>query len=175
MELLEKLKGHSVTSIGRACNMLCIPIGQIVRQSTIGCELTQYEIHCQCAWRIVGENKEIMVASSDLYLPPTGTKWSESYQWDAPGSNLFDEKILKFNSLYKSINIQAVTVIDRKDLLISFENGIQINIFADSSEEENWRIIQRSPQSIHLVSVGNQLLLETSKSAKTNWPISPPT
>lgn len=161
MDLINQLVGQPVYAIGRACNMLCIPVGKIVGKSKFGCILTMYEIHCQCAWRLLDSKCQIMIASSDLYLPPSKVEWSESFQWDVKGGNLFDEQITTFNDCHKNLRIKNAAIQGCNDLIIEFEDAIVFQAFTDSSVEENWRILQRSPKSTHLVSFGNQLRVDT--------------
>lgn len=160
MNLEQKIVGEKMGVVGRASNMLCIPIGEKAIMSKNGHYLTKYEIHCQCAWRFRDSEQKIITASSDIYLPPSNKKWSESFSWDVKGGNLFDERIEKFNSCYKDILVEAISISTCNDLKISFSNGIIFEAFRDTSAEENWRIIQRIPESIHLVSLGNSLKRE---------------
>ncbi|MBQ6030918.1 MAG: hypothetical protein IJL31_05360, partial [Oscillospiraceae bacterium] len=73
------------------------------------------------------------------------------------GGNLFDEKILSFNSSHNNLQITEVRIEECNDLFIEFNSSIIFEAFTDSSQDENWRVIQRSPQSVHLVSFGNEL------------------
>ncbi len=169
MNLIDRLIGQNVGDIGRACNLLCIPIGEIIGKSKwFGGDLTKYDIHCQCAWRLLDFKRRIIVASSDFYYPPSNMEWSESFQWDVKGGNLFDEIIAVFNASHKNLRIKSATIIGDIDLRIEFEGAVVFEAFADSSEEENWRILQRSPKSIHLVSRGNRLEIDSEHEGTVN-------
>lgn len=155
--IISQLINKPIKPIGRVCNMICIPIGDTVGKNKNGQDLTMYEVHCQCAWRLIDANRHIIVASSDFYSPPSTIEWTDSFQWDTKGGNLFDEKILLFNSSHNNLQITEVRIEECNDLFIEFNSSIIFEAFTDSSQDENWRVIQRSPQSVHLVSFGNEL------------------
>ena len=161
MELLKSLIGQPVSSLGRALDMLCIPIADVIKIGYKGAELSRYEIHCQCAWRLLGQSGKILVASDDIYRPPTNTEWTEDFHWNGEDGNLFDEKIAIFNERYKKFHIKTAEILKSRDLVLEFDNGIVFEAFADSSFDENWRVFQRSPKSIHLVCSGNVLRTDT--------------
>ena len=157
MELLEKIIGQAVLPLGRALDMLCIPIADVVNRGIKGIELTRYEVHCQCAWRLLAPSGKIIVASDDIYRVPSYVEWSKDFRWDGEDGNLFDEKIADFNERCGEFHIEKAEVLNCHDLRIEFDNGVVFEAFADSSVDENWRVMQRSPRSIHLVCCGNQL------------------
>ena len=142
--------------------MLCISIGEIVEIGYNGMKLSRYEIHCQCAWRLLDPSGKMIVAFDDVYRPPSHIEWSEDFCWDIKGGNLFDEKIEDFNKRCEEFHIEKAEVLKCRDLRIEFDNGVVFEAFADSSVNENWRVFQRSPRSIHLVCDGNQLRTNTA-------------
>ena len=157
MDVLKKLIGQAVSPLGRALDMLCIPIAEPVGVSRKGADLHRYEVHCQCAWRLVSPSGKIIVASNDIYRPPSHIEWTEDFHWNGKDGNLFDEKIEAFNKRCGEFCIEKAEVLNSRDLRIEFDNGVVFEAFADSSIDENWRVFQRSPRSIHLVCDGSQL------------------
>jgi len=168
MSFIDQLTGQTIGAIGRASNMLCISIGRTVGRTRNGWDLTKYEIHCQCAWRILDPEQKIFVASTDFYIPDSNNCWSNSFQWDINGVNLFDEKIKQFNEYHKNTKIKSAEIAKCNDIIIELEDATVFEAFTDSSVEENWRIIQRSPISVHLVSFGNQLRVDTESGTCVN-------
>ena len=158
MNIIDQLVGKTVCSIGRASNMLCISMGDVIGKTKSGFDLTMYEIHCQCSWRLVDSEHNIILASSDIYSPPSNCEWEESFEWDNKGGNLFDEKIVDFNAKFFNMKIIKASICRCNDLLVVFDNNIIFESFNDSTTEENWRVLQRGSSSTHLVSIGNQLI-----------------
>ncbi len=162
--VLDKIKGQPVHSIGRTGDMLCLEIGNLLqRKGWKGEPLAAFALHCQCSWRLIAPDGEILVASADVYEPPTGVKWTESFAWDKKGNNLFDEKVGLLTKTWQNVMISSVEIGEANDLVIGFSNRMLLETFTDSSHTESWRVIMRAEDEsagVHIVAIGNELHTE---------------
>ena len=154
------MMGKEVSAIGRAADMLCMSFGKVVRKNIRGDSLSEFEIHVQCSWSLVNSENTIVVAKRDIFLPPTDVPWSPSFNWDVKGGNLFDEIISSQIMHFSDYHIEALRISKTNHMTIRLGKGIHLEVFPDSSCEENWRIVQREIQSVHLVCKGTQLAFE---------------
>lgn len=141
MRALDKLLGLKVSNIGRATDMLCVSFGDDVK-TNLGISLPAYEIHCLCPWRIKTANDEILLASSEIYQPPVGEEWSEVFNWDVKGGNLFDQKVVELFG-ETDYYVADIRITECNDLIMKMSSGITLETFTDSSAEECWRLIER--------------------------------
>lgn len=151
---LNVLMGTPLSNIGRAGNLFWLSFGEdVIVLDRNGCETIKgkYALNIQCSWRITDEDK-IIVASRDIYLPKTGLS-DEGFEWDAPGSNRFDERIYLIKKKIKSnILVSQILADNLGGLKIYFGSGIVIELFPDDSlEEEFWRFIIFGKKSKHFV------------------------
>jgi hypothetical protein len=104
----------------------------------------EYALHVQCAWRI-HDATGIIVASRDRYEPADEVEDSENFEWDRPGANLCDWKMMQFLARTTGVG-QIVTQVEADDLgglCILLSADVAIEVFPDSSAadeySEDWR------------------------------------
>jgi len=123
--------------------------GETVKKSTMA-------LHVQATWRIVNKpKKEIRLASSDFYSPNSATVWSEDFDWDVQGNNLFDEKARLWLTRERPIYIKEYKINRWGDLLLILSNDDCLEIYVAASDDtECWRMLKYCSDEEHLVVTG---------------------
>lgn len=151
----KEIRGETVGRIGRAGNMMWLEIGPVCRVTNFRgdeVEKSKYALHVQAPWRIVNENEKIIFAFSDFYMPRGKVEWTEDFEWDVQGANLFDEKAESWLKEVEEACIKKIEMDSLGDLKISFSNGDRLEIFIDSSTDiESWRLFKSDSNKKHLV------------------------
>ncbi|MCL2606805.1 MAG: hypothetical protein FWD93_05955 [Coriobacteriia bacterium] len=148
LENLELLNSFPMCSVYRVANMLILGFGSLVQVQNFRGETvedSQFRLHVQCPWRLVF-NADIVLASGDVFEPNSQTEWTEDFNWDCFGMNLFDEKSeADFSDIayqVKDISADALGGFD-----ISFHSGHMLEVFpSDSVDEENWRLFETNSE-----------------------------
>lgn len=164
-ELIEKtlkvLINLPLNRIGRAANLLWLSFGvERVEKSYFGDEkiVGEYGLHVQCSWRIV-DNEKILADSQDMYIPSSAIDQSnfcwEDFQWDKPGNSLCDELFGSLiNSVKPKITVREIAADNFGGLSICLENGYTLEVFPNSSsDEESWRLLGEAGEE-HFVVFG---------------------
>ncbi|MDO5539042.1 MAG: hypothetical protein Q4F83_03055 [Eubacteriales bacterium] len=153
---LEDLQGKKIGSIGRWSNMCWITFGrevEILNYKGEKCKDREYSLHIQCPWRIRDEKGEILLGLNDMYEPATTIEWSEEFDWDQQGNNLFDEKCSTI--FVGEVHVEQVELSPMNDLTILFSNRLRLECFVTiSAREEGWRVFKRG-EDYDLVFGGN--------------------
>lgn len=156
---LDVLVHKPLIHIGRASNMLIVGFGKFynvidAKGNTV--EKSQFALHVQASWRITNrQKKDVLVASSDFYSPCSSIQWSNDFEWDVAGNNLFDEKIKEWSIINKDIYVIEYRMNRWGDLLIIFSNGDGLEIFVNASDDsECWRLFEHNSDKEHLVMTG---------------------
>ena len=161
---ISNLIGQRVNCIGRASNMLDLHFGKdvIVTDSRGEKRVGTYSLHVQCPWRIINLTKRtIHLGSLDFYSPSNRIKADrnfnyKSFDWDARGQNLFDEKAQRWFSGLEGVTVTAAKMNVFGDAKIDLSNGDRIEIFVTATDEgECWRLFLSEKSSINLIVVGN--------------------
>lgn len=157
---LGKIKGLKLQYAGRASNLFWLGFGEMVQMIRRGQieETAEYALHIQCSWRITFDNK-IVIAARDFYSP--NSKWNghiEDFDWDIQGNNRFDERIQSFINDNEQIIVEEIAVDDFGGFTVILSNGYKLEIFPDSSEDdedgEHWRFFNSKEKSPHFVVSG---------------------
>ncbi|UAT31064.1 hypothetical protein K7T73_01995 [Bacillus badius] len=159
---LGKLVSLKLLSAGRASNLFWLGFGEMITVIRKGKteELAEYALDIQCSWRIIKENK-ILVASRDVYTPNSTLEANtEDFDWDIQGNNRFDERINSFlEDVQRHIIVESIDVDNVGGLTVSLSEGFVLEVFPDSSEEDEysefWRFFSRVDGSPHFVVAGN--------------------
>jgi len=159
------LEGERFRSIGRASDMCWISFGQTIKVKDYkGNEKEKgtYALHLQSPWRIIDQSTEkIIIASSDIYEPNTSLQWSEEFEWDKMGSNLFDEKVEKWNNEQDVVYVLSVNANNFGDIEMKFSNDFIFNSFMNmSSDEEGWRFLKCGSDEHHMIGTGRGIKFE---------------
>ncbi len=153
---VNKIINSKVKSLGRASNMLWI----VIEAKNMSGENIQYSFNIQCSWRVV-QNKDVILATNDIYMPSQIVADSNDFDWDIFGNNKFDEKISKVNEIFFEKYIIDVKVFETGDISILIEDNSVIETFIDSSEKiEMWRFLQRKSSVPHFVVYPNKCDIE---------------
>lgn len=168
-EYLDKIIDEPVSCIGRAANMVWIGIGKnVMTVDRKGRERkkTEYALHIQSPWRIINKKKgEIVMTSSDMYAPRTGMVYSEDFDWEPQGNNLFDEKSQNWLKREMPIYIKKYKINRWGDLTLFFSNNEKLQVFNVSpdnagSYRESWRLFMPGSEELHLVVSGTEINFE---------------
>lgn len=162
-DYLKILKDKPIINIGRASNMLWIGFGEPLKVYDYkGNEVTKSSIslHVQSTWRIINKGeKKIKVASSDMYTPNSNLEWSDDFNWDIQGNNLFDEKSKRW--LGDNIFVKDYKINRWGDLLLLFSNEDSLEIFVNVSDDsECWRLFENNSNKDHFVVTGQGVIFE---------------
>lgn len=162
---LKMIKNQHLLDIGRASNLLWLSIGEpitCIDRRGEKVEKGTYALHVQASWRIISyEKKMIKLASSDMYMPKSSLEWTEEFNWDIQGNNLFDEKAREWFDKNAPLVLEECEWKDAGDLLIKFSNNDYLQVFVDcSAEEEMWRIFQCNTKEPHYVGYPFEINLE---------------
>ena len=155
-KIFEDVRGLYVSHIGRAADMLCINIGPNVAKNCKGDDLSQFDIHVQCPWRIIDTAcGRILIASADMYCEAKNDGIITENQ------SVFDQQVkMEFNN--RKLRVLELTVLDTKDLMIRFSDGLKFETFVNQSiPEENWRFFRRDENHVHIISIGTCLIEES--------------
>ena len=141
-EILEKMINQKVRTIGRASGMLWLGLGEEIDYVDYKGRTTkksEYALHLQCPWRIKNTESCIVVASYDMYEPNSTTKWSEDFDWDIQGNNLYDEKVKNWFE-EQDRSVIAYELKTNLDLAVTFDDGNSLEIFINTTADvECWR------------------------------------
>jgi len=144
-----------VRYIGRACNMVWIGFGEDITTKNHK-NVAKYALHLQCDFRII-DSEKIILGSSDIYEPNSITEWTENFNWDISGANLYDEIAKTISGIYKTeqIIVTKISADNYGDIKIEISNGYIIEIFlSSSSKEECWRFFESGNNDSHFVITG---------------------
>jgi hypothetical protein len=166
IDYLKILHNQPLYDIGRHGNVTCINIGEPVEvdEYFMGeyAEKSAIVLLLECAWRIVDtENKQILLASDDVYEPKTDMVWTETFNWDTPDGNLFDEKSKLWFQENKPLYIADFNIGRFGDLYLTFSNGHKLSTLTDTSNKlECWRVFECNSKNDHLVLFGTGFIFE---------------
>lgn len=157
-DTLNHLLNEKISYITRAVNMLCLGSGDCITiLDTKGnmVEKSVMSLHIQSEWRITNrKKKEILLASSDFYVPNSTITDETNFEWDIKGNNLFDEKSQIWLNERTDLFIKAYNINSYGDLQLTFSNDEQLTTFTDASNaSEAWRFFRISDEK-HLVFTG---------------------
>ena len=155
-------------SIGRAANMLLIGFGEnISRVDYQGNneEVSRIALHVQCPWRMVDkENKLILFARSDIYEPNSTVEWTEDFNWDIQGINMFDEKAKIWIESNPGLYVKDLRINIFRDLRVFLSNDTVLDVYVDSStEKECWRLFECESGKEKFVATGKRIFFEAAE------------
>lgn len=152
---LNKIEGEAISKIGRAGNVMWIGIGPsnlVTNFRGDNVIKSKYALHVQASWRMMSEKEKIIFASSDFYIPREQDNWTEDFNWDIQGANLFDEKAAEWIKRVEPIHVRKIEIDRIGDLKVIFSNEDRLEIFIDSSTDiESWRLFEPYSNKKHLV------------------------
>jgi len=159
MTEINELLNQPVTKIGRASNLCWMMFGEtFIEKDIFGKEVEkgEFSLHLQCPWRIRDTiNSVIKLASGDMYEPNSNMEWSENFEWDIQGNNLFDEKVKNLFPKDIPVYVKSAAVLENGDLTILFSNMFVLECFINiSTAQECWRFFKCGDKE-HLVVCGN--------------------
>lgn len=171
-EKLKLLKGLPLRNVSRICDMLGLGMGGLIERESAyhkfkygeskTVSIGEYALHISCTYRIRCGN-DIILGKEDRFQPSRKLLGSADFDWerfnddsnaqyfDKLGNNRMDEIIsMKFNELDGFI-IDFVKVGKLGDISISFANNFIIEVYVDtSSDNECWRFFKANSDD-HLV------------------------
>ena len=156
---LSCIKDKPFRYVGRVGNLAWLGFGKdVISKNYRGEEkrTAQYSLHIQCPFRISCNGKK-KLGSADMYEPNSDTGWSENFNWDKVGTNLYDEKALLFTQelSYEDITVTNIKSNAMGDVQIYLSNYCVIEIFTNtSSKSEEWRFFETGIEKKHFVVTG---------------------
>jgi hypothetical protein len=158
-EVLKTTIGLPIWSIGRGGNLEWFAIGIERREVPLrkggSKTVSEFALHVQCAWRIVGP-KGIVVASRDRYYPAGDDPYKDldEFEWDVQGANQCDERVslLLAEKQDQPLVILSVAADNIGSICFTLTDGYSLEIFPDSSvASEYWRFFQPNSDETHFV------------------------
>ncbi len=136
---IDDLVDMKVIKIYRFLDMLCIQFSN---------GIDKYALHIQSSWKIVDTNRKIIIAAHiDVF--------SEISQPDEKKETIFDKKMYEQRPIIENLKVIACNMNSVGDLKIDFSNGYVLEIFIDTSQEEEcWRILKMESDEKHYVVYG---------------------
>ena len=145
--------------IGRAGNLAWLGFGEYVttiNHKGIQRKIAQYTLHIQCPFRIT-QTEEKIICAGDMYEPNSSTEYSESFDWDKQGANLYDENARKLNCKLEKgdIVVTGINSNNMGDLRIFLSSKFEIEVFTNTSADvEEWRFFESGTEKEHFVITG---------------------
>ena len=164
-EIFQKIINKKVNLLGRAAAMLWLGFGEII--DTVDykgqpVKKSEYAIHIQCSWRIKNKQNRNIIAFYDMFEPNSSIEWSEDFDWDIQGNNLYDVKAKKWSTEHDRYVVDY-EISPNLDLLIIFSDGNILEAFIDtSSKKECWRLFEYTKDG-HVVASGVDLYIGDDK------------
>lgn len=156
-EYLDLLLNKKIDVIGRAANLLWIGLGKqitVLDWKKREVQKNEMALHVEGMWRFIGK-EGILFASEDMYIPKSSMEYSEDFEWEITGSNLFDEKSEQWINKEGAVYIVNYKLNELNDLTIYLSNKERIEIYANASDDsEFWRIFKCGVDEKHLVATG---------------------
>ena len=135
---LAVLTGQRLAGIGRAATMGIFEFGSDVAPQPGGSSATpraEFALHVQCAFRIT-RNGRVVLGSND-----------QSWIYGVNQGSMYDVRAGAIDSSLANVPyliVDEVCVMRIGDISIRLSDGVEIQVFVDSSRPtENWRFIHR--------------------------------
>ena len=127
---MNRLIGGKISNISRACDLICI---------TITSGVDEIELHIQTFFRLLKKDK-ILLSHEELFEPADKRK-CKSFEWDIPGSSLYDKHLEMFKGNLFTKSITNVNVNKTGDCILEFQDGYSLEILRVSNKKaENYRV-----------------------------------
>ncbi|MGV8864838.1 MAG: hypothetical protein ACOH2T_27240 [Pseudomonas sp.] len=158
--ILCKLVGQSLVGAARAADMLTLQLGELrQRQTPLGrtVETGEWALHIQCAWRI-GNAQGIYTGRSDYWQPPEAVESDAVIEsWNPELGNLRDSRMSAWIAQRQTspAKVQSVSSDCFAGIRLHFDDGYTLEVFSDSSSDEDWRLIAWDGDE-HLVVIGGK-------------------
>lgn len=161
---LNQIRSKQLRDIGRAANIIWLNFidKSIDKKYEEDIQSSMLCLHVQCPCRMVDkEDRKIIFASSDIYVPNSTIEWSMNFEWDIQGNNLFDEKSKKWLLSNEMIFINDYKFNIFGDLKLILSNGNIFEILINStSNHECWRLFEKNSNKDHFVVSGQKVIFE---------------
>lgn len=132
--LQELFNGAKINWFKRMCDLIMLDFSSK--------EGKNFSLHILTFMRIFAKDR-LIVSSWDMYRK--GKKSKKKFKYDCPNSTMYDDEIEENNEILCSVAIKSVAL-KNKDLYISLENGVRIEILIDAvkldenESEEEYRV-----------------------------------
>jgi hypothetical protein len=153
---LQVLVGLLLIDAGRTLTLEWFDFGSNVpTQNAATTLIGRYAIDTEEAWHIVGL-EGIVVGSRDRLYPAGEDPYKDllEFDWDHPGVNRCDERILQFLNERKDapLIVQSVEANNWGGIKINFSANYILEIFPDGSlDNDYWRLFEPGKKSRHFV------------------------
>ncbi len=149
---LENLRDGIIYDINRTVDMVCF---SLVKSFP---DVNEFGLHVQCSCRMISEGrKEVIFASNDRFVPRSTEEWTDDFNWDVQGENLFDEKAKEWVRENKNVFIENYQFNELGDLRLVLSNGDVFEVMVNCSSREAWRFFECNVDTRHFVVMGGVL------------------
>jgi hypothetical protein len=156
-KVLRPLIGAPLWAAHRAADMATFQFGERHPATNLlgrACEVGDFALHVQCAWRIVRQNR-ILVASDDLYFPSNYDRdpgVPEDFDWDRD-PNLRDALLADlFHDGHAALHTSEVEAGPAGRVTLHFTGDAQLDVLPNMSlRREHWRLLRPKSDSEHFV------------------------
>lgn len=113
------------------------------------------------------DNEKILITDTDKYRPSYGELKNpvfdeESFDWDNPGVNKFDEWNDTYSSMLKQLVVKEVNFNLFGDLTICFQNDVFLEVYLEvTNDEECWRFFEKEADDRgDIIVLGNTIIYD---------------
>ncbi|MCI8691650.1 MAG: hypothetical protein HFH91_02715 [Lachnospiraceae bacterium] len=113
------------------------------------------------------DNEKILITDTDKYRPSYGELKNpvfdeESFDWDNPGVNKFDEWNDTYSSMLKKLVVKEVNFNLFGDLTICFQNDVFLEVYLEvTNDEECWRFFEKEADDRgDIIVLGNTIIYD---------------
>lgn len=158
--VLCKLVGQPLVGAARAADMLILQLGKLRQRQTPpgrNVETGEWALHIQCPWRI-GNSQGIYTGRSDYWQPQEAAETrAELENWNPELSNIWDERMSAWIAKRQTspVKVRSVSSDCFAGMRLHFDDGFTLEVFSDSSSDEDWRLIAWDDDK-HLVVIGGK-------------------
>jgi hypothetical protein len=158
---LGALIGLPLWGTHRAADLQCFAFGD--RHPTVTrrgepAERSDYSLHVQCSWRLVGPDG-IIAGRRDLYYPAGDDPYEglDDFDYDGPVMNRRSARLADFFEARESEPLVVVgcSADDLGGFRLDFDGGFRLEVFPDDSlDSERWRLLTFDRSVPHFVVTG---------------------
>ncbi len=159
---IEYIKNKMQVLLGAECKMIG-RLSTLVKFHFITND-SVFFLHIHSSFRLTRERK-ILNANLDMFKPKEENRNNplfnyNEFKWDILGNNSFDEWVQTKGRELRNQKVKNILISNYGDLVITFENNMNLEIFNNTSLVESWCFLENDSDEAIIVR-GNYLERET--------------